>query len=269
MIYRLPRLALGVLGSAWLAAIAGAADTKPTLLYSRYFNAVGETRYLPDGNYREVLNRLGNDFSVRTHARPLNAETLTGVNVVLIANPSDEPVANNPPPHHVDVRDIDALTRFVRNGGALVVMGNQENHNLEVADMNKLLSGFGLQFTNLYTDAKLLPLPRGTPIVGGLSWGYYSGNLVRIEANHAARPRALVTNDLSIKPPGGTRNQAGALLAISEPGQGRVIVVTDAGWVSDWALDDRGVGGVSLKGQDNYEVFRRLLLWAAQRELKQ
>ena len=48
--------------------------------------------------------------------------------------------------------------------------------------MNKLLGQFGLQFTNLYTDAKLLPLPKGTPTIGGLRWGYYSGNLVLIEA---------------------------------------------------------------------------------------
>jgi hypothetical protein len=250
----------------WLALAADAADVKPTLLYSRYFNAVGETRYLPDGDYRELLQRLGKDFEVRTHAQPLNAATLAEVNVVLIANPSDEAVGNNPPPHHVSAPDIEALTRFVQNGGALILMGNQENHNLEIHDMNVLLKRFGLQFTNRYTDAKLLPLPKETPIIGGLNWGYYTGNLVAIDANHAARSRALVTNDLSIKPPKGNRDQAGALLAIAEPGRGRVIVVTDAGWVADWALDDRGVGGLALKGQDNFEVFRRLLLWAARRE---
>jgi hypothetical protein len=35
-----------------------AADQTPVLLYSRYFNAKGETRYLPDGTYKDVLTRL-------------------------------------------------------------------------------------------------------------------------------------------------------------------------------------------------------------------
>ena len=56
----------------------------------------------------------------------------------------------------------------------------------------------------------------------------------------------------------------GALLAIAEPGRGRVIVVTDAGWLADFAFNETGVGGVALKGQDNWEIFRRLARWAAQ-----
>ena len=242
-----------------------AADAKPVFLYSRYFNAQGEARYLPEGNYQELLQRLSKDFQISAHNKPLNAETLGGVNVVLIANPSDEAVGKNPPPHHVDADDIEELTKFVHNGGALIVMGNQEAHNLEVKDMNKLLKQFGLQFTNLYTDPKLLPLPKTTPIIGGLRWGYYTGNLVLMDQNHSAKPRALVMNDLNIAPAKGNRDQIGALLAISEPGKGRVIVVTDAGWLSDWAFDDTGVGGVALKGQDNWQIFDRLAHWAARK----
>ena len=142
-------------------------------------------------------------------------------------------------------------------------MGNQENHNLEVEDTNKLLREWGLQFTNRFTDAKLLPLPKTTPVIGGLRWAYYTGNQVLIEKSHNAKPRALVMNDLNIKPAKGPRDEAGALLAVAEPGQGRVAVVTDAGWVADFAFDEKGVGGVALKGQDNWEIFRLLAKWAA------
>jgi hypothetical protein len=256
-------LLFGTFALGLLAPAAGAADSKPVFLYSRHFNARGEARYLPDGNYKELLERLGQDFEVRANGEPLNAATLAGVNVVLIANPSDAAVGQNPAPHHVDARDLEELTRFVRKGGALIVLGNQEAHNLEVNDMNKLLRQFGLQFTNLYTDAKLLPLPKSAPIIGGLRWGYYTGNLVLTETNHPARPRALVMNDLNVKPPKGNRDQTGALMAISEPGHGRVIVVTDAGWLADWAFEDKGVGGVALKGQENWEIFHRLVRWAA------
>ncbi len=258
---RLLPLVLGVVSFP-----TGAAESKPVFLYSRYFNATGEERYLPDGNYKDVLDRLRKDFEVRVNDQPLTSETLAGVKVILIANPSDKAVSDKPTPHHVDAKDVAALMKFVQTGGALIVMGNQENHNLEIEDTNKLLRQFGLAFTNIYTDAKLLPLPKSTPVIGGLRWGYYTGNQVSIEKGHAAKPRALVTNDLNVKPPKGTRDEPGVLMAVSEPGRGRVIVVTDAGWLADWAFNEKGVGGVALQGQDNWEIFRRLALWAARVE---
>jgi hypothetical protein len=238
------------------------ARKKPVLLYSRYYNAVGESRYLPDGTYKEILTRLREEFDVRVHSQPLNAQSLAGVNVLLIANPSDKAVGTNPPPTHVTAADIGALTRYVEQGGGLIVMGNQENHNLEIVDMNKLLLRFGLQFTNLYTDVKKLALPRETPIIGGLRWGYYTGNLVQVTPEHPARPRSLILNDLGQKPLNGPRDTPGALLAVAEPGRGHVVVVTDSGWLSNDALSEKGIGGVVVRGQDNWEIFRRLAHWA-------
>jgi hypothetical protein len=236
---------------------------KPVFLYSRYFNAEGEQRYLPDGSYSDILKRLRSEFAVRVHAEPLTAKTLSGVSVVLISNPSDQAVGANPPPHHFTAQDIDALTRFVKNGGGLIVLGNQENHNLETEDTNKLLSNFGIQFTNLYTDVKKLNLPEATPVIGGLRWAFYSGNLLLLEAKHPAQPRALGLNDLNVSLAGGSRDQAGALLAAAEPGQGRVVAVTDAGWISNDVLSGKGLGGVAIKEHDNWEIFRRLAHWAA------
>ena len=246
-----------------LPAAESSAKSKPVLLYSRYFNAEGEARYLPDGNYQEVLRRLREEFDVRVHGQPLSAATLADVKVVLIANPSDKAVGANPAPHHFSGADVETLTRFVEHGGGLILMGNQENHNLEIEDTNRLLQHFGLQFTNLYTDAKKLVLPKETPVLGGLRWAYYTGNLVAIEAGHPARPRPLVANDLKQKPIKGQRDQAGTLLAVAEPGRGRVIAITDAGWIADFALNEEGVGGVAIQGQDNWEIFRRLAHWAA------
>ena len=75
------RLAFAVALLSHMAFFAGAAD-KPVFLYSRHFNAVGEARYLPDGNFKDVLQRLGQDFDVRVHDKPLAAETLADVSVV-------------------------------------------------------------------------------------------------------------------------------------------------------------------------------------------
>jgi hypothetical protein len=249
-----------------LAAVTAlAADaTKSVLLYSRWFNAPGEARYQPDGTFKPLLKRLESDFVMRANAEPLNATTLRDVNVVLIANPSEKAAGTNAAPHHVDARDIEELTRFVERGGGLIVMGNQENHNLEVEHMNKLLQRFGMTFTNLYTDAKLLPIPQDTPVIGGLKWAYYTGNLVLLAADHPARPRAFVRNDLTIKPPKGARDRPGALMAASLPGKGHVIVATDCGWLTADVFDGKGIGGVVLKPEDNFEIFRRLAHWAAE-----
>jgi hypothetical protein len=92
---------------------------------------------------------------------------------------------------------------------------------------------------------------------------YYTGNLVELAPGHPAKPRALVANDLQQKPVKGLRDQPGALLALSEPGRGRVVVVTDSGWISNDALSEKGIGDVAIQGQDNFEIFRRLVAWAA------
>jgi hypothetical protein len=250
---------------AAFASVSQAADPapeKPVLLYSRYHNAEGETRYLPDGTFQQILRKLGDHFTVRIHRDPLNSATLADVQLLLIANPSDQAVGSNAAPPHMSMGEARVLMRFISQGAGLIVMGNQENHNLEVQDMNLLLSRFGLSFTNLYTDAKMLVIPAGTPIVGGLRWAYYTGNLVDVQSNHYVHPQALVINDLSVKPIKGTRDQAGALLAIAEPGAGRVAVITDTGFITDDALSGKGIGEVSIKEHDNAEIFIRLARWA-------
>jgi hypothetical protein len=256
---------IGLLGLA-MVATATAADKKPVLLYTQYFNAEGENRYSPDTAYKDVVQKLRDQFEVRVSSDPLTARNLSGVSVVLIANPSDKAVAEHPAPHHFASKDIDVISRWVDRGGGLIIMGNQENHNLEVEDTNKLLARFGLQFTNRYTDAKKLVLPAATPVIGGLRWGYYTGNMVLIDSTHRARPRSLVDNDLSQKPLKGTRDEPGSLLAIAEPGRGRIVAVTDSGWIANFAFSEEGVGGLAIKGQDNWEIFRRLARWAGRLE---
>ena len=256
---------LAVVGTAPLHAADAAktATKKPVVLYSRAFNAVGEKRYEADGTYKDVLGRLAQNFDVRVSAAPLDRKTLEGVSVVVIANPSDKAAGTNPPPRHMLAVDILNLRQYVEKGGGLVVMGNQENHNLEIAHFNSLLASFGLQFTNVYTDAKTLVIPKTTPVIGGLRWAYYTGNQVLVKPDHRAKARSLVDNDLSQKPPKGPRDAAGSLLAVAEPGQGRVAVITDAGWLTNDALSGKGIGEVAIKDHDNLEIMRRLLNWTA------
>jgi hypothetical protein len=70
-------------------------------------------------------------------------------------------------------------------------------------------------------------------------------------------------NDLAQKPVSGPRDEPGCLLAVAEPGRGRVVVVTDSGWIIEPALKGQGVGGVVIDDHDNWEIFRRLVRWTA------
>ena len=56
---------------------------------------------------------------------------------------------------------------------------------------------------------------------------------------------------------------------IAESGRGRVIAVTDFGWIANFALTEEGVGDVAIKGQNNWAIFRRLTLCAAHAEWPQ
>ena len=255
----------GVAFAATLLLLAGTARSaeRPVLLYSRYFNAEGEKRYEPEGVYSDVIRRLRDHFDVRIDREHLTRDKLRGVSLLLIVNPSDRAAGTNTEPPHVSDKDIKNITDYVKGGGGLIVMENQENHNLEVEAMNRLLAQFGIQATNLYTDAKKLLVPKDAPLAGGLRWAYYTGNLLRLDSAHPARPRALVVNDLEQKPAKGPRDEKGVLAAIAEPGRGRVGVVTDSGWIANWAFTEEGIGGVAIKGQDNWEIFRRLCFWTA------
>ncbi len=240
-----------------------AAGAKPVLLYSLHFQARGEDRYAADGTYREVLSRLREEFEVRISTERPTSRQLRDVDLVLLANPNDVAHGTNPPPPHMAVRDVRVLERFVGGGGGLIVLGNQEGHNLELSDMNRLLGKFGLQLTNRFHDAKLIPVDESNPVIGGLNWGYYTGNEVLLRPDHSARPVAWVENPVGLPTATGRRNEPGILLAAASPGRGRVVVATDAGWITDNVLAGRGIGGVSLHGQDNFQIFLRICRWTA------
>ncbi|MDX1953041.1 MAG: hypothetical protein SFY81_12740 [Verrucomicrobiota bacterium] len=246
-----------------LPALTCAAD-KPVYYYNRHFNALGEPWYHPDGNYSQVLSNLNHHFSVRADLDPLSSGSLDSTRVLMLVNLSAAAAGTNPPPNHLSDSDIELITRFVEKGGALIFLSNQpQGHNLEMEKSNQLLEKFGIQMTNNVTDAKKLLIPKGVPIVGGLRWAYYTGNSLLLDPSHPAAPRPLVKNDLNQKPIAGTRDAEGVLAAIAEPGKGRVVIITDAGSIADFAFLEQGVGGVAIKGQDNMEFFNRLVQWAA------
>ena len=72
------------------------------------------------------------------------------------------------------------LRKLAEQDGGLIIMDNQENHNLQCVNLNKLLARFGLEFSTRFTDTKRIVVPKEAPIIGGLAWGYYNGNQVTL-----------------------------------------------------------------------------------------
>lgn len=146
-------------------------------------------------------------------------------------------------------------------------MGNQENHNLETKNVNRFLSHFGMRWVDVYTDAKGLVIPDETPVVGGLKWGYYTGNQIQLTTARNLK-RWAVLNDLNQAPLKGNRDAVGVLLAGAQYGKGRLVAVTDSGWIINSVLAGKGLGGVVVAGDDNLELMKRLCRWAAHQEPK-
>ncbi len=250
--------------SSGVVPLTEAKDSDPNFLYSLHFNAPGENRYPAKGAYKQILEHLDDDFQLRVHDDQLTTDNLADVDVVLISNPSAKAFKDNPAPPLFSPNAIATLREYVYNGGGLIIMGNQENHNLETETTNQLLGHFGMRWVDRYTDAKPLKIAGNTPVLGGLIWAYYTGNLIELApAEHPAMPRALVMNDLTQKPVKGPRDEEGCLLGIAEPGKGRVVVVTDSGWIINTVFNGKGIGGVAIENHDNAEIFRRLATWAA------
>src|SRR5277367_985957 len=92
---------------------AESATNKPVMLYTRYFNAPGENRYLPTGNFKDMLAKSRTEFEVRADSDPITSKSLADVNVLVIANPDDKADGTNTPPHHISSTDAKVISRFV------------------------------------------------------------------------------------------------------------------------------------------------------------
>jgi len=70
---------------------------------------------------------------------------LVGTDVYIIVDPDTK--KESPTPNYIEARDIQAIERFVRNGGVLVMMAN-DSANVELPHFNKLAARFGMRFND-------------------------------------------------------------------------------------------------------------------------
>lgn len=113
--------------------------------------------YRWEGTYQGGYSKLGDvlralSAELRTVREPLTAAALKGIDVFLIADP-DTP-AETPEPKYINSAEIDALAKWVRAGGRLVLFGNDKG-NTEFEHFNKLATRFGIEFVEtIYRNAE-------------------------------------------------------------------------------------------------------------------
>ena len=140
---RLPTLLLITLAAAPLSAQA-------VVALDGYHNA---ERAMPDhyrwegtsdGSFSKLAKGFrDHDVDLRTLRNRIDAASLQGVNLLIVVDP-DTP-QETPEPKYIEDAEIDAIAKWVNDGGRLVLLGNDKGH-AEFTHFNRLASRFGIQF---------------------------------------------------------------------------------------------------------------------------
>jgi unsaturated rhamnogalacturonyl hydrolase len=131
-------------------ALAAAAMAQPVVVLDGYHN--NESK-MPDhyqwdgtrpGGYSElgkVLKELGAEL--RTVRERVTSASLSGAKVFIIVDP--DTLAETADPKYIDTEEIRAIESWVRDGGRLVLLGNDKG-NAEFEHFNQLARRFGIEF---------------------------------------------------------------------------------------------------------------------------
>jgi len=221
-------------GEAWTISRDRAAELQPA--------------HPQDSSYADAADALaGRELRVDAHREgPLDASALVGVDVLVIAHPSEakwEKTDGRSPVFAL--AEIDAIEEWVRAGGGLVVLGEteQDKYGSNVAD---LVARFGFGFANAtvydYTrrheanPAWILGEPGAArTVVGGADL------LARVERAAFYRAGALELRNgaTPVLRTSASADPAGApLMAATLAGDGRVAVFADSDLFGDDCLGD-------------------------------
>jgi hypothetical protein len=202
------------------------------------------------------------EFEVAAHTEgPLDAATLAGASVLVIAHPSEpkwEATVNGGSPL-LEPGEIDAIEAFVRDGGGLIVLGETEEDKYG-ANLNQLLGRFDLAIDNAtlqdyvhhFRDAPSWVLaaldadgvPADADVLAGVETaGFYRAGA--LSAANGARVFARAHQSASIP--------AAPLAAVAEHGAGRVVVTADSDLFGDDCIGEL----------DHEQLWLNLVHWVA------
>ncbi len=104
--------------------------------------------YTWDDTQNSGFSQLGDLFktkgaSLKTIATRADAKSLAGIGLYIIVDP--DTTTENPKPNYILKDDIAAITKWVKNGGVLLILAN-DKPNCEFTHLNLLAKEFGMHF---------------------------------------------------------------------------------------------------------------------------
>ena len=206
--------------------------------------------------------RAERDFAVTARrSGPLDAATLAATDVLVLAHPSDpkwEATTGAGSPR-LETGEIDAIERYVTNGGGLIVLGETEQEKYG-NNLNDLLARFGIQIANAtvqdyehhrnvptwvlaHLDRPERPTPGPDLLARVESACFYRAGTLALQDGARVLARTHSTASVPEAP----------LAAVTEHGAGRVAVLADSDLFGDDCLGDL----------DHEALWLNLAYWAA------
>lgn len=247
---------LSVFGLTGQAIGAPPGESKPVIWYCLAYNTASAGQYKPaersDRGWWRAAESLKAHVNLRVTDHVPTPDRLEGVALVLIFNPEKAAWKGGPAPRHIEDSDAAVLTDYIRAGGAMLFMSNQDElHNVEKAKSNRLLERFGVRVGRADIGIKILKLPKSSPIVGGLTWRFFFGSPLEVLDQPSAQVDVWAWNDPAAETVEGPPGQRVPLLVASRFGKGRVVVASDTGWTAN--------GTIGF--DDNWPVLWKLIDW--------
>jgi unsaturated rhamnogalacturonyl hydrolase len=168
--------------------------------------------------FAQLLLGLGADTSTITI--PLDSATLSSASVLMIVNPGTT--------HLIAASEIDAVDKWVQQGGKLLCFANNAGH-VEFVHYNQLMARFGITFndTTQTGGSNFAPVPQNA--VFSACTTFYIVDMCNL---------SLVSPATSI-----FTFQGSALMATSLKGKGKVLAVGDP-----WVYDEHIAAKNNIKG---------------------
>ena len=104
--------------------------------------------YTWDDTQNSGFSQLGDLFiskgaTLKTIATKADKKSLTGIDVYIIVDP--DTTSENPKPNYIMPNDIKAISKWVKDGGVLLILAN-DKPNCEFTHLNQLGKEFGMHF---------------------------------------------------------------------------------------------------------------------------
>jgi unsaturated rhamnogalacturonyl hydrolase len=192
-----------------------------------------------------MFQQYGMRNDVLSHAP--RAEDLKGAAIYII--PSPDIPALNPKPNTMDDASGDAIEKWVKAGGVLVLMENDSEHS-EFEHFNTLSERFGIHYNAVTRNKELdndysntiVPIPAGT---GGI-----------FHDAHKALEKEICTITVSGPAKAVLVDKGDVVMAVAHVGKGWVYANTDP-WVYNEYTDGRKLP----LGEDNFAAAQELTRW--------